>query len=128
MEVPPLHRFELVLSSGPPRTLRLPDFIRHLARIQELLEGGFVRMRHVLRVFSEPVRPWALHAVLPEIHEPDDKDVRRLREVRLETADVSVDLLIIQDVAVDLRERGVAVRDAPEKKDELQKIWLRLLP
>src|SRR5262245_61889232 len=127
MQVPPLHRFELVLSSGPSRALRLPDFIRHLARIEERLEGGFVRMRHVLRVFSEPVRPWALQAVLPEMHEPDDKNVRRLREVRLETADVSVDLLIIQDVAVDLRERGVAVGDASEQNDELQKVCVRLL-
>ena len=41
MQVPPLHRFELVLSSGPSGALRFPDFVCHLARIQERLEREF---------------------------------------------------------------------------------------
>src|SRR4030095_11873490 len=72
MQLPSLTCFELVLSSRPSGTFRLPYFVRHLARIQERLEGGLVRMRHVVRILGEPVRPWPLHAVLSKIHHTND--------------------------------------------------------
>ena len=89
---------------------------------------GFVRMRHVVRILGEPVRPGLLDAVLTEVDLADDEDVRRLGEVGLQAADVPIDLLVVQDVAVDLGERGVAVADASQQNDELQQVGVRLLP
>ena len=58
--------------------------------------------------------------VLAEIAMPDDEHVRRLGEISLQAPDVPIDLLVVQDVAVDLGERGVAVADASQENDELQ--------
>ena len=76
MQVPSLNGFELVLPCRPSRTFRLPDFVRHLPRVQKRLETGFVRMRDVVRILVEPVRPWFLDAVLTEVDLTDDQDVR----------------------------------------------------
>src|SRR5687767_15905509 len=74
------------------------------------------------------MRPGVLDAVLAEIACPDDENVRGLGEVGLQAADVPIDLLVVQDVAVDLGERGVAVADASQENDELQQVGVRLLP
>ena len=102
MQVPSLNGFELVLPCRPSRTFRLPDFVGHLPRVQKRLETGFVRMRDVVRILVEPVRPWFLDAVLTEVDLTDDQDIRGLGEVRLQSPNVSIDLLVVQDVTVDL--------------------------
>jgi hypothetical protein len=71
-----------------PGPFGFPDFVHHCARIQERLQARFVRVRHVVRILGEPVRPGFLDAVLTEIALPDDEDVRRLGEIGLQAADV----------------------------------------
>ena len=52
----------------------------------------------------------------------------RLPELRLQRADVLVNLVVLDDVAVDLGEGRIAVRDAAQRDDELQEIGVGLLP
>ena len=93
------------------------------------LELGVVRVRHVVRVFLEPVASTALRvsaARYSSIGTSDD--VRRLGERGLQASDVPVDQRVVQDVAVDLGERRVAVGEPPQQDHELQQIGVRLLP
>jgi hypothetical protein len=49
-------------------------------------------------------------------------------EVVLERLQVLANQLVVNDVAVDLGERRVAVRDPAQRDDKLQQIRVRLLP
>ena len=62
------------------------------------------------------LRPWHKH------------DFRRFRQRGLELLDVAFDLRIVEDVAIDLRERRVSVRDSPQQDHEFEQIGVRLLP
>ena len=66
-------------ASVPPiPALRLPDLVRTFRASRNVSRLGFVRMRHVVRILGEPVRPWLLDAVLTEVVLADDEHVRGL--------------------------------------------------
>ena len=85
-------------------------------------------MGHVVVVFLEPVAPRLVGAVLPMLGVGDDDGVRRVREDRLQTPDVVVHLRVVQDVAVHLGERRVAVADSAQQDHELEQVGVGLLP
>src|SRR5262249_23780900 len=53
---------------------------------------------------------------------------RRLVEGGLQRTDLSFDFAVFEDVAVHLRERGIAVDETAQQNDELEQVRVRLLP
>src|SRR4029453_11239361 len=58
----------------------------------------------------------------------DGDDVRRVVELRLESADVLVDQAVLDDVSIHLRQRRVAFSDSAQGNHELQEVGICLLP
>jgi hypothetical protein len=67
VQIPALDGLELVIPRGPPGALRLSDLIHHLAPGQKGLDTGLVRMRRLVGVLGEPVRPRFLDAMRAEV-------------------------------------------------------------
>ena len=127
--VPALERLELVPPRGPSGALRAPHHVRHVRARQVRLEVSVVRMRHVVGVFLVPVAPGATRRRAARSTRAASSDhVRRRRQRGLQPADVAIDQLVVQDVAVHLGERGVAVGEASQQDHELQQVGVRLLP
>ena len=128
VHVPALDGLELQLARGPRRALRLLHHVGDVARRQEGFEVGLVRVRHVVVVLDVPVPPRHLRAVRLMVGLSNAQDGGRIRQFRLQSTDVAVDLPVLQHVAVHLRERRVAVGDAPQQDHELQQVGVGLLP
>ena len=58
----------------------------------------------------------------------EQDDVRRRGRRGLQPADVAIDQLVVQDVAVHLGERRVAIGEPAQQDHELQQVGVRLLP
>jgi hypothetical protein len=74
------------------------------------------------------VDPGRVHAVQAIFGVRDQNRLGWFGEGRLEPPNVLLDLRVLQDVAVDLRQSRVAVGDPTQEDDELQQIGVRLLP
>ena len=86
-------------------------------------------MCHVRVAERHPQRPRRLPELRPGTTRGRREDVRRVdRTGALSAADVLVDQLVVDDVAVHLGERRVPVGDPAQRDDELQQIRVRLLP
>ena len=82
----------------------------------------------MLSVFLKPMGPRALRGQQSILFHRHQQDFRRLGERSLQPADVAVDQRVVQDVAVDLGEGGVAIGESSEQNHELQQVGVRLLP
>jgi len=103
-------------------------FKRNIQPCEMRLELSIVGMDHVRMPVVRPQGPRELSHGTLVVHARDRNDLLRFTELRFERADVLVDLLVFDDVAVHLGQSGIAVGDAPQRDDELQKIRVRLLP
>src|SRR3954468_19541105 len=85
-------------------------------------------MRHVSRTVLEPVRPRDTDHLELVVREWYHDHLWRLNQRWLQSTDVTFDLGILEDVAVHLRERRVAVDEPPQQNDEFEQIGIGLLP
>ena len=122
MLVPAFHSIELVLSIRPSLALRLAYAVRDLLCCEMRFQVRIVGMRHELRPVGEPMAPRQLGAVQAVLGN-GDKDGLRWRRQRLHQAsDVLVDLHVLEDVAVYLRECRVADVQASQQDHELDQV------
>src|SRR5437899_1518333 len=101
MDVPSLHRIELVAPRLPGLALRPADRDGDLALLQVVVEIRVVGMSHVVRILDEPMWPFVVWAVEVVLLGPNDDDFWRVLERPFETLNVRVDLRFLKNVAVD---------------------------
>ena len=92
------------------------------------LQLGIVRVGIVGRADGRPEGPRGLAKLVPIILARDGEHLLRLLELVREIPNVLVDLVVVDDVAVHLRQCGVPVGNAPQRDHKLEQIGVRLLP
>src|SRR5262245_33930532 len=91
-------------------------------------ECRIVRMRDRRLVQGRPQSPRRTAQLVLVVLPRYCDDVGRLLELRVQRADVLVDVTFIDDETVDLGQRRIALADATKGDDELQQIRVCLLP
>ena len=126
--VPAVDRLQLMPSREPGIAVGFGDAKRHVLGGEVAIEIRVVGMREFLRVLGKPQRPRTLRTVLVVVVRRHDDDFGRLLEHRRQPADVLLDQRRLEDVAIHLRERRVAVGDPAQEDHELQQVGVCLLP
>ena len=115
--VPALHRFELVPTIRPARALRACARSNGTPRSDEIrLELRLVRVRHWSASSANQCVQGACAVRAGSPARRHDNDVGGLRSAALQSSNVSLDLRVVEDVAIDLGERRVPVRDSPQQR------------
>src|SRR5437660_5863107 len=105
-----------------------PNLIGNLVTGEMGVELRIIRVHDVRYTMRRPKGPWHLPNRTLVLLSPYRDNFLRLRELRLQCADVLVDLLVFNNEPVDLGERRVTIRDAPQRDHELEQVGVRLLP